>query len=1053
MINLVSGQSKDLYLEQISARDGLTHNRITFLHQDMYGYIWAGTAHGLNQLDGTNIHTYRMRPDDLTSLPANYISQIMESPTGEIWLTFAVGGVTRFNRSERNFKTFAIKRDSLVKPSAFVYDMAWDSAGIPWLATDNGLFRYDLAQDSVLPVFTEPDSLLGTTRGAVRLRYDGSTLLIVGDLGVWAYSQRTNRLEKVKLMPGNEPANGFVWAMSNKSSPDIWMNVHGEGVVQWRNGALHRVEKNIQVPADEWGQPNRDSLKMYSPEAADFSYHPSGEVWFSNCGNRIYKIVNNRVEEVFIEGLPKTCRLIFDGKGNLFGITPDQQIFAIDYQAGTWMLLHNVNSKAENSGTNSIISVIKDDKGHLWFGSYERGIYHQHPDRMGFRLYQGISEVTSSNYVTSIAETRNGKFWISTRGGLASWDREKDSFEWVGIPRMAHRVMVDRKDRLWVGTRRGAVMLNDKGVIQKVYEISTEEPPFGHAFMAEDQIGNIWLAHRAGMLEINPETGQLTSYTEDDPRIENGRMVLGAHCFYQDKDGNNWVGSVRYGLVKMAFHQAEGKEIQFSSLLYPGRKNNTLRAQTVNYITEDHDGKLWLGCYSSGLLRFDPLTNKFEAFPLADGNVIPNIQGILEDDAGLLWISSSNGLYCFDPAKRTWRRYTESDGLQSNLFNRSACWKAHNGDLYFGGMDGLSVFDPMVISGDAKAGPVILQDILVKGSRLEVDQPFETLEELSLNYDENNLEIKFVSVDFLQSERLTYAYKLEGLDERWTNSANPWINYKNLPAGKYNLRIKAEVPGMTQEAPERILKISVAPPFWETPWFYSIIILMITGLAYLAHLLRLRGKERKFREIEKIRKKAAADFHDELGHRLTRISLFAEVMQVKSGKEEKELQEYLEKIKTNSRELYQSMRNFLWALDPEKDAAAELAIILKDFGDDMFDKTGISFQSDYFPLELHGLCLNMDWKRHLLLIFKEAMHNTLKHSGASNVHLKVDCDRRMLTIILKDDGHGFEREIASNGYGMRSMADRAERLQGKIKVDTEIGKGTSVIFNGIVPAT
>lgn len=1029
-------QPFEIYFDQISARDGLTHNRVTDLLQDKYGYIWAATAHGLNQLDGTHIRNYRMRPDDPASLPANYINRVLESPTGEVWFTFAVGGVSRFNRSERNFTTYTCHRSSKNEQSAVVYDIAWGEEGEVWLATSDGLFRYDPDLDSCLAIQTEPDSLSGGGGKTLRMVFEGSELLITGYQGTWTYSLKDNQLEVVALPDGNGNADGWIRAMWKGGRENTWLSLNGMGVFQWKDGKLHEPHF-----------PNGNVLA-----ANDFTIDPEGKMWFADCSHQLYCIDNDSVTEIPIPGLPVVCQLVFDGKGNLFGFTPQSQILFIEPHTGHWRPVRNVNTKAEISETNSMISAELDNQGNLWFGSFESGLYHQNPERLGFRLYQDLSSKVGSNFVTSIGESNSGKVWISTRGGMGYWNAEMTRFERVATPEFAQLLLVDKKGRLWAATHSGAMILDDEGAVLKTFDAFGQKKGYQHSFMTEDQEGNIWLLNQFGLQMLDPVTGELSVYSISDEHIQNRKMIYSSHSFYQDKKGTYWIGSVRYGLLRLLPRTAEGAAPEITSYLYPDEKNNTLRSQTINYITEDGDGKLWLGCYSSGLLRFDPHTEAFESFPLPDGNVIPNVQGIKEDKSGSLWISSSNGLYLFDPEKETWRQYTEEDGLQSNLFSRGACLKGDNGELYFGGMDGLSVFDPELISRDPRAGEVVLQDISVKGDRLPVDLPYEEVEEIALSYDQNHLEIQFGSVDFLQTGQLSYSYQLEGLDEEWIHTPHSEISFVNLAPGDYTLRLKVGIEGTGAIGPERTLQISIAPPFWKTVWFYAIVALILIGMAYTAHLFRLQAKEAKFREIEDVRKKAAADFHDELGHRLTRISLFAEVVQYKAGEEEEELQGYLEKIKTNSRELYQSMRNFLWALDPEKDAAMELAIILKDFGDEMFDKTGITFNSDDFAPGLSDLSLNMDWKRNLLLIFKEAMHNTLKHSQAQNVHLSVFNEDRKLKIALRDDGEGFNGNNGHGGFGMRNMVERAERVRGTLTVKTNVGMGTSVEFEGLIPS-
>ena len=1030
-----------IYLDQISVRDGLTHNRITDLHQDRFGYVWVATAHGLNQLDGTRIRTFRMRPDDPTSLPANFINRLYESPDGELWLTFGVGGVCRYDRNQGTFHTYTMRRDTTLEQSALVHDITWGDDGVPWLATSAGLFRYEAKPDAFHPIPSFNDPLLPKTQGAVRLVFVDSLLLIAGERGIYTYSPVSGKVEQAKIRRAGKEggsneqlAGGWLTAFNPEHASGPWFSLVGHGPLQWKDGAL-------EAPRAQEG----------TIEARDIVKGPDSLVYLATCENKLYRIEEDEIREVKIPDLPRLCGLATGGRGDLFGLTADNRVFVIDVEEMTWHPLRNQNAKAEHSSTNSMVTGMIDREGNLWMGSFERGVYHEHPDRLGFRLHQGLGEIVGTNYVVSIAETPDGTVWLDTRGGIVKWDRKTEEFKAVEGPPFAQLLTVDRKGRLWAATGKGIVMLGENGEVLRSYLVAEDVPFLNNNTISEDRDGNIWLLNQLGLLKIDPVTGDQTAYRMDDERIQNHHLIHSSYSFYQDKAGNIWVGSVRYGLLKLDPFGPLEETASLTSYLYPDKKNDALRSQTVNYITEGEDGKLWLGCYSTGLLSFDPATHDFTTYPLPDGNVIPNIQGIQIDDGGALWISSSDGLYRFDPHQNIWNRYAEEDGLQSNMFNRAACWKGANGELFFGGMDGVSVFEPKEISSPYQPGKVLIQDIRVKGERFKSENPFEMVEAIELAHHENNLEIDFASVDFLQGGRLRYAYRLVGLNEGWNYTDRPRISYANLTPGTYDLRIKLAVTGMEENAPETALLITITPPFWKTPAFFAILVLMVTGMGFQAHLFRLRAKERKFREIEQVRKKAAADFHDELGHRLTRISLFAEVLQQRARKDEEEIQVYLEKIKTNSQELYQSMRNFLWALDPEKDAVMELAIVLKDFGDEMFDKTGITFNCDELAPALNEVSLNMDWKRNLLLIFKEAMHNALKHSRGQQVDLAVRLEDRWLEIELKDDGKVSEVRSNGKGTGIRNMVDRAGRIGGELRLTSEIAVGTNVLFRGQVP--
>ncbi|MGA7837885.1 MAG: ATP-binding protein, partial [Ignavibacteriaceae bacterium] len=192
----------------------------------------------------------------------------------------------------------------------------------------------------------------------------------------------------------------------------------------------------------------------------------------------------------------------------------------------------------------------------------------------------------------------------------------------------------------------------------------------------------------------------------------------------------------------------------------------------------------------------------------------------------------------------------------------------------------------------------------------------------------------------------------------------------------------------------------------------------------------------------------AIDFHDELGHRLTRISLLTEIAKRKLESQNKEVIPLLRKISENSIQLYEGTKDFIWAIDPQNDSLYDLLIRLKDFGDDIFNDTDVDFFVSGLNSELEKTSLSTDMKRHLALIFKEGMHNSLKHSHSHSVHLESRLINGEVEITLKDDGAGFDAGKVSSGNGLGNMKKRAEKLKGSLLIDSVPGKGTSISFRG-----
>jgi signal transduction histidine kinase len=285
---------------------------------------------------------------------------------------------------------------------------------------------------------------------------------------------------------------------------------------------------------------------------------------------------------------------------------------------------------------------------------------------------------------------------------------------------------------------------------------------------------------------------------------------------------------------------------------------------------------------------------------------------------------------------------------------------------------------------------------------------------------------------------------LEGYQKDWTPSGNIHrVNFSQLPAGEYLFKVKGVNNDGTVSRNVDSLRIVIHPPFWQTIWFYAIIAVLILVFFRALHLYRMRMKMKQLKEIEKIRKEIASDFHDELGHKLTTISWFSEILRNRIRPEEKELRGYLNKIMDTSGSLYHTMKDLLWAMDPAKDSVADLYRQIREFGESLFDQTGVEFTAEEPPSNLAEKNLPLAYKRHVLLIFKEAMHNSFKHSKGNKVALNVLRENNHITIRLRDNGRGFNTEPSGLGHGLRNVEKRTKLINGKIFIASGVD-GTSI---------
>jgi signal transduction histidine kinase len=332
---------------------------------------------------------------------------------------------------------------------------------------------------------------------------------------------------------------------------------------------------------------------------------------------------------------------------------------------------------------------------------------------------------------------------------------------------------------------------------------------------------------------------------------------------------------------------------------------------------------------------------------------------------------------------------------------------------------------------------------------------------ITLSYRENYFALAYAALDYTEPSKNQYQFMLEGLEDHWTMAGNNrFARYMNLSPGEYVFKVKGSNSAGVWNDDVCALRIVIEPPFWRTWWFYILSAGSVCAAAVGAYKLRVRQKLRRQSELERVReaenirvrKRAADDFHDEFGHKLTKISLLSQVIRRALNGSAPDLAVQLDKVIQTSEELSMGMRDFLWTLNPEKDSVHDAVIRLKDFGDELFNSCGVGFEVVGLSDDLVRVPLSIEWRRHVTLLFKEAMHNAAKHAGCRAVCLAVTAQSGTLEIRLTDDGEGFDPARPSDGQGLASMAHRAAKLGGALRVESAPGKGTSVIFAGALPA-
>ena len=1064
----LNAQPQSITFDCLTLDQGLSQSTVASIVQDKDGYMWFGTIDGLNKFDGYTVTVYQNVPGDSTSIADNWITSLCLGTDAILWIGTLSRGLCKFDSKTGHFTNYQFNpipvdsslRESLLKELPFTFSyfnyytiksVYEDSFGSLWIGTfGSGLYKFDKEKNEFARY---PFNLKGNHDLAYNIMsitetiQDGISALWLGTYGGGlvkfveseGFSCYKHDPENQNSLSNNQIISVYPDTSGGKNT--IWIGTFGGGL---------------------------DKFDLNKEEFTHYRYDPHNP--HSLSSDYVLSVLKDCCNELWIG--------TFNGGLNRFDINENR---FIRYQHDAT----NVNSL----GSNEVLSLYEDNSGILWIGTnFGYGINKFNRRKNKFiHYFHDLSDENSlsENVVFSIFEDRDGILWIGTfQTGLNRFDREKGI-----IQNYRHNsedpnslsdnhirsIFEDSQGRLWIGTFSGGLNYFDR--VNNKFIHYKHHPSDSNSLSAdqirsifEDQSGNLWIAAFGGGLDkFNPDTGEFTHYRYD-PDNPNSVSDNQVYFITGDKSSMLWIGTFGGGIN--AFNP---KNETFTRIRHDPEQDNSLiddRILTI-YLDERDSNIVWIGTFGSGLdklilgpdsigSRFDKNKQTFIHYTLKNG--LPNevVYGILPDEEGNLWLSTNKGLSKFNPQNETFINYDLLDGLQSNEFNAGAYYRnCRTGEMFFGGVNGLNCFFPDKIETNQNVPQVVITSFKVFDEEI-ADQigPIFKGKEIELSHRENFFSFEFSVLDYTDVTKNQFAYKLAGLDEDWIDcGTRKYVNYTNLDPGNYVFRVKGSNCDGVWNEQGTYVKLRIKPRFYQTWWWHPMVVGLLILMIIILFTWRTRYNIKRSLELERIRnqekelvqKTIAADFHDELGQKLTKISLFSEIMKKNLSDTSTENLEYISKISSSAKELSSSTRDFIWTLSPEQDSLHDVVIYLKDFGDELFDKTGVDFRVNGISRHLEKIRLPMEWRRHLILIFKEAMNNVIKHAGCSNLTLKILVNHNTLEMTLSDDGLGCFNGKLPGCQGLNNMKNRAKTIQGILNVIFNEGKGTTIQFVGEIP--
>jgi two-component sensor histidine kinase len=503
-----------------------------------------------------------------------------------------------------------------------------------------------------------------------------------------------------------------------------------------------------------------------------------------------------------------------------------------------------------------------------------------------------------------------------------------------------------------------------------------------------------------------------------------------------DKQGLLWLATHEKGLY--CLQPESGKIIRHYTA-----GTNGLYANSGTDIEQLNDSII---VYSAGALNFiNKKRGTVRLLRFEDGLPSNTVSRLRTDTAGYLWFITTNGLSRYNPYNNRITTYGRKDGVNVAELTTSADYRTANNFLLFGGNNALLLFQPSHFTTSKAPPDVAITDFKLFNQFLPVDSLLQH-RQITLGPDQNSFSIYFSSLSYQQNGRLTFYYRMEGINKDWLISdGTHFQNYALLPPGQYEFQVFAENSEGVRSPNITKLSVVIEPPFWRTAWFLCLLTVLFILAVYHLHNLRIQ----RLLAVERVRSRVARDLHDDMGSTLSTINILSSMAKSKMTTDAVKTATYLSKISDNSQRMMEAMDDIVWSIKPANDSMQRVVARMREFATSMLEAKDMAL---HFAVAepVFGVKLDMERRRDLFLLFKEALNNAAKYSKATDVWVSLSVQNKELMLSVKDNGNGFDVQHSDEGNGLGNMRKRADSLGGTLQIESEKGNGTGITL--LMPA-
>ncbi|MBX2964898.1 MAG: hypothetical protein KF845_02045 [Cyclobacteriaceae bacterium] len=990
--------------------------------KDKEGYVWSVTENGLVRHDASNVSLYAGKALHAEGKERPAARIVFEDSLKNLFTITSKGKILQYDRLKDKFNHVNDSSTRLGTSARDVlmvgdrkYWVAHMGEGLAYIDLDNKIIRW-YKNDA-----NNPKSLRDNFVTAITYDKRGK-LWVATTAGLHCYNEDADNFDYVELNnqnPSDTYRYGVLRSLAYDSLTDqLFVGTYGGLHILGLSDGRH--EHVLHNPG------NANSLSHNSIFSVIYDKRFNG-LWICTYGGGLnFYDLNDRAFQHWSHDPADPMSV---GSDNIPGIYLDREglLWIVTAEAGFYVLstraqnFHHIvhHSKNPTSISNGLArAVYAESDSIIWIGFNGTGLNRLNL-KTGFAT-RYVHEPTKAgsiahNAVIAIDGDKHGRIWVGLEGGgVAIYDPQKNWFDHLQyksnkteiLNNAISGLLVD-DELVWITAYRTPLTVYNMETKKYLHFNADSLWRMGISFHSVRRIRkfeeNILFETNYGTVIFDKQKQVFQKLSRGDEQVYVVFVDDGAEAFgSSDKE----VQLLLSGNQIYAAEYRPGDSLK-TKLLYDGSRH----AYQFNDLVMDKNRTLWITT-NENLVRYNTINKQERIFDDTQELDISGVKyGMETDRQGRIYIKSNNGLVWFDPMKMN---ENEDEAVEVKFTS----FKIFNHDVPIG-------FDSTV-------------------NRSRLDQHIAYTPKVRIRPSENFFGFGFSALYFEGLKKINYRYRLKGFNDDWVeNGTTNFVSFTGLNPGRYTLEVTGTTNPQKWYSKITTIEIEVLPPFWRTWWFITAVVVLVAVSLYGTHQYRVNQKL----QVERLRTKIASDLHDEVGSSLTRISIYSDLLN--SGVEERQKHDYLKSIQETSREVVGTMSDIVWSIDNRSDKLGDLLLRMKDFASQLLSPRNIEFEFiTHFRDD--SIILSPRLKQNLYLIFKEALHNIVKHAQAKRVRINIGNNSSGFIMRIKDDGIGLKDSTNTTGNGLRNMQKRAKDIGAQVNMANqngtviEVSRGTLV---------